>query len=94
MRHQPGPRRSPAHRPLLPLLLLGLLLYVLLPPGTAGPALRSAPGTEVVPTGAPASLPGADAGGGARSWPLPMPSRSGPVGEATRSATVIGSSAA
>ncbi|CAM5678299.1 hypothetical protein SBADM41S_06002 [Streptomyces badius] len=71
MRHRPGPRRSPTHRPLLPLLLLGLLLYVLLPPGPAGPAVRSAPGTEVVPTGAPASLPGADAGGGARSWPLP-----------------------
>ncbi|MFD8473571.1 peptidoglycan DD-metalloendopeptidase family protein [Streptomyces globisporus] len=86
MRHCPGPRRSPAHRPLLPLLLLGLLLYVLLPPGRSGPGGLSVPGKSVtptgastpgravVPTGASASLPGADAevdaDGGARSWPL------------------------
>ncbi|MFF9251365.1 murein hydrolase activator EnvC family protein [Streptomyces globisporus] len=86
MRHCPGPRRSPTHRPLLPLLLLGLLLYVLLPPGRSGPGGLSVPGKSVtptgastpgravVPTGASASLPGADAevdaDGGARSWPL------------------------
>ncbi|MGW6714318.1 murein hydrolase activator EnvC family protein [Streptomyces globisporus] len=82
MRHYPGPRRSPAHRPLLPLLLLGLLLYVLLPPGPAGltgPSVPTGPGTAAVPTGASAALPGADAdvdtdGPGAeagdRSWPL------------------------
>ncbi|MFJ5865921.1 murein hydrolase activator EnvC family protein [Streptomyces parvus] len=72
MRPYPGPRRSPAHRPLLPLLplgLLGLLLFVLLPVGPGGPPVL---------TGAPASVPGTDAGvdhgvnadGGARSWPL------------------------
>ncbi|MFY0515888.1 peptidoglycan DD-metalloendopeptidase family protein [Streptomyces anulatus] len=85
MRHQPGPRRSPAHR--TPLVLLSVfLLYVLFP---AAPA---PPGGSAVPAGAPASLPGAvtgtdsgaeggtggGAGGGmdggadsgARSWPL------------------------
>ncbi len=68
MRHHPGSRRSPAHSlllPLLPLGLLGLLLYVPLPPGPAG---------RPVPTGASVSLPGAHAGvnadRGARSWPL------------------------
>ncbi|MFB8142118.1 murein hydrolase activator EnvC family protein [Streptomyces parvus] len=72
MCHQPGPHRSPAHRPLPPLLplgLLGLLLYVLLPLGATG---------QPVLTGASASLPGVNAGvddgvdadGGARSWPL------------------------
>ncbi|MGW1292191.1 murein hydrolase activator EnvC family protein [Streptomyces sp. NPDC002533] len=71
MRHQPGPRRFPGHRSLLPLLLLGLLLYVLLPPGPAGqpgpggvtgPPTSSAPGTTVVPAGAPVPVPGADTG--------------------------------
>ncbi|WP_075263991.1 M23 family metallopeptidase [Streptomyces sp. Tue 6075] len=71
MRPYPGPRRSPAHRPLLPLLplgLLGLLLFVLLPVGPGGPPVL---------TGASASLPadagvdhGVNADGGARSWPL------------------------
>ncbi|MFD4017480.1 murein hydrolase activator EnvC family protein [Streptomyces sindenensis] len=77
MRHQPGPRRSPARRPLLPLLplgLLGLLLYVLLPPGPAGPAGVPVPDPAAVPAGASASLLGPDAGGdtggGIRSWPL------------------------
>ncbi len=76
MRHHPGPRRSPAHRPLLSLLLLGLLPYVLLPPGPPGSlvhASSSGPPTSGT-AGAPVSLPGADAGvdadGGARSWPL------------------------
>ncbi|MFD5202566.1 murein hydrolase activator EnvC family protein [Streptomyces sp. NPDC058375] len=78
MRHQPGPRRSPIHRPLLPLLLLGVLLYALLPgdapPTPGGPSLRAG---AVVPTGAAASAPKApgpgpvaDADAGARSWPL------------------------
>ncbi|MFH9195919.1 peptidoglycan DD-metalloendopeptidase family protein [Streptomyces anulatus] len=85
MRHQPGPRRSPAHR--TPLVLLSVfLLYVLLP---AAPA---PPGGSAVPTGAPVSSPGAATGtdsgteggtgggagvgtgggadSGARSWPL------------------------
>ncbi|MFE1365884.1 peptidoglycan DD-metalloendopeptidase family protein [Streptomyces anulatus] len=85
MRHQPGPRRSPAHR--TPLVLLSVfLLYVLLP---AAPA---PPGGSAVPTGAPVSSPGAASGtdsgteggtgggagagtgggadSGARSWPL------------------------
>ncbi|MEU2070414.1 M23 family metallopeptidase [Streptomyces anulatus] len=81
MRHQPGPRRSPAHR--TPLVLLSVfLLYVLFP---AAPA---PPGGPAVPAGAPAPAPGAvigrDSGteggagtgldGGAdsgpRSWPL------------------------
>ncbi|MFC8625969.1 peptidoglycan DD-metalloendopeptidase family protein [Streptomyces anulatus] len=85
MRHQPGPRRSPAHR--TPLVLLSVfLLYVLFP---AAPA---PPGGSAAPAGAPASSPGAvtgtdsgaeggtggGAGGGmdggadsgARSWPL------------------------
>ncbi|MFI1245167.1 murein hydrolase activator EnvC family protein [Streptomyces anulatus] len=64
MRHQPGPRRSPAHS--TPLVLLSVfLLYVLLP---AAPA---PPGGSAVPTGAPVSVPGAatgtdtGAGGGA-----------------------------
>ncbi|MEU2402753.1 MULTISPECIES: murein hydrolase activator EnvC family protein [Streptomyces] len=83
MRHHRGPRRSPALRPLLPLLLLGLLLYVLLPAGPGGltgasgptgSSRPSAPGPASVPTGALVSLPGADAGvdadSGARSWPL------------------------
>ncbi|MFI7084852.1 peptidoglycan DD-metalloendopeptidase family protein [Streptomyces anulatus] len=85
MRHQPGPRRSLAHR--TPLVLLSVfLLYVLLP---AAPA---PPGGPAVPTGAPVSSPGAATGtdsgteggtgggagagtgggadSGARSWPL------------------------
>ncbi|MFD0040239.1 murein hydrolase activator EnvC family protein [Streptomyces anulatus] len=85
MRHQPGPRRSPAHR--TPLVLLSVfLLYVLFPAAPAPPA------GAAVPAGAPASSPGAvtgtdsgaeggtggGAGGGmdggadsgARSWPL------------------------
>lgn len=69
MRHQPGPRRSPARRtPFLPLLVL--LLYVLLP------AARPAPGGPAVPAAAAASSPEAGAAtdgstdGGARSWPL------------------------
>ncbi|MDQ0695479.1 MULTISPECIES: M23 family metallopeptidase [unclassified Streptomyces] len=85
MRHQPGPRRSPAHR--TPLVLLSVfLLYVLFP---AAPA---PPGGSAVPAGAPASSPGAVTGtdsgteggtgggagagmdggadSGARSWPL------------------------
>lgn len=74
MRHHRGPRRSSALRPLLPLLLLGLLLYVLLPAGRSGSLVHtsssgpSRPGTA----GASAALPdaGVDAEGGARSWPL------------------------
>ncbi|MEV7115217.1 M23 family metallopeptidase [Streptomyces anulatus] len=85
MRHQPGPRRSPAHR--TPLVLLSVfLLYVLFP---AAPA---PPGGSAVPAGAPAPSPGAVTGtdsgaeggtgggagagmdggadSGARSWPL------------------------
>ncbi|OCC13093.1 murein hydrolase activator EnvC [Streptomyces sp. PTY087I2] len=65
MRHQPGPRRFPAHRPLLLLLFLGLLLYVLLPAGPAGLAGQSVPDTAVVPAGASVSLPDADADAGA-----------------------------
>ncbi len=55
MRHQPGPRRSPAHR--TPLVLLSVfLLYVLFP---AAPA---PPGGSAVPAGAPAPAPGAVTG--------------------------------
>ncbi|WP_097867051.1 murein hydrolase activator EnvC family protein [Streptomyces sp. rh34] len=82
MRHQPGPRRSPARRTPF-LLLLAFLLYALLP---ADPSL---PGRSAVPAGALASWPGAGADadadtnggavdsdtdggtdGGGRSWPL------------------------
>ncbi|MBM7052449.1 M23 family metallopeptidase [Streptomyces durocortorensis] len=75
MRHQPGPRRSPTHRPLLPLLLLGLLLYALLPGAPPTPGGPSARAGAVVPAGATASAlqapdPVGDAGAGARSWPL------------------------
>ncbi|MFD5346716.1 peptidoglycan DD-metalloendopeptidase family protein [Streptomyces anulatus] len=86
MRHQPGPRRSPARR--TPFVLLSaFLLYVLFP------AAPTPPGGSAVPTGAPVSSPGAagsstDSGAeggtgggagagtgggadsGARSWPL------------------------
>ncbi|WP_406240614.1 peptidoglycan DD-metalloendopeptidase family protein [Streptomyces anulatus] len=74
MRHQPGPRRSPAHR--TPFVLLSaFLLYVLFP------AAPTPPGGSAAPTGAPVSSPeaagsGTDSGteGGAdsdaRSWPL------------------------
>ncbi|MFC8706468.1 peptidoglycan DD-metalloendopeptidase family protein [Streptomyces anulatus] len=86
MRHQPGPRRSPAHR--TPFVLLStFLLYVLFP------AAPTPPGGSAVPTGAPVSWPeaagsgtdcgteggtgggaGAGTGGGADSdalnWPL------------------------
>ncbi|MFI7288914.1 peptidoglycan DD-metalloendopeptidase family protein [Streptomyces anulatus] len=63
MRHQPGPRRSPARlAPLLLLLvLLVLQLYVLFP---AGP---SAPGGSAVPAGALASSPGAGADAAVRA---------------------------
>ncbi|RPK90582.1 MULTISPECIES: M23 family metallopeptidase [Streptomyces] len=71
MRHQPGPRRSPALRTLLLLLLMPPLLALC---GQL-PAGRPAPGGAVaVPTGAVASSPGpgadTDADGGGRSWPL------------------------
>ncbi|MEV2262535.1 M23 family metallopeptidase [Streptomyces anulatus] len=57
MRHQPGPRRSPAHR--TPLVLLSVfLLYVLFP--TASMPL----GGSAVPAAAPASSPGAFTGTG------------------------------
>ncbi|MFF2233430.1 peptidoglycan DD-metalloendopeptidase family protein [Streptomyces anulatus] len=78
MRHQPGPRRSPAHRSPF-VLLSAFLLYVLFP------AAPTPPGGSALPTGAPVSSPGAagsstDSGAeggtgggadsGARSWPL------------------------
>ncbi|MFJ6611893.1 murein hydrolase activator EnvC family protein [Streptomyces sp. NPDC091289] len=80
MRHQPGPRRSPALRA-LSLLLLLLLLYVLFPAGPSVPVGAIVPGGAVAPTGAVASVPGPVAGTGAgadtdadddggRSWPL------------------------
>lgn len=84
MRHQPGPRRSPAHRTLL-LPLLALLLYALLPDGPPAPGGPPGPAGAVVPAGATASAPegsapvadadadadaDAQADGGARSWPL------------------------
>ncbi|MFD4339335.1 murein hydrolase activator EnvC family protein [Streptomyces anulatus] len=56
MSHQPGPRRSPAHR--TPFLLLSVfLLYVLLP------AARPAPGGPAVPVAALTSSPEAGAAG-------------------------------
>ncbi|MFB7480701.1 peptidoglycan DD-metalloendopeptidase family protein [Streptomyces anulatus] len=82
MRHQPGPRRSPAHR--TPFVLLSAFLLSVLFPAAPTP-----PGGSAVPTGAPVSSPeaagsgteggtgggaGAGTGGGAdsdaRSWPL------------------------
>lgn len=65
MRHQPGPRRSPAHR--TPLVLLSVFLLYLLFPAAPAP-----PGGSAVPAGAPASSPGTVTGtaSGARSWPL------------------------
>ncbi|MEU3317572.1 M23 family metallopeptidase [Streptomyces sp. NPDC006785] len=65
MRHLPGPRRSPARRTLLPLVLVGLLLYVLLPAGPTGPRPRSGLSTPLAATGASAFVPRAD--GGART---------------------------
>ncbi|MFE6702815.1 murein hydrolase activator EnvC family protein [Streptomyces sp. NPDC057718] len=77
MRHQPGPRRSPTPRPLLPVLLLGLLLFALLPGAPPTPGGPSARAGAVVPTGATTSTPqapdpvaDAEVGAGARSWPL------------------------
>ncbi|MFE3430048.1 peptidoglycan DD-metalloendopeptidase family protein [Streptomyces sp. NPDC059171] len=86
MRHLPGPRRSPARRTLLPLVLVGLLLYVLLPAGPTGPAPRSGLSTPLAATGASVFVPRTDddvrtdggpvadtdpvTDGGARSWPL------------------------
>ncbi|MFF7491300.1 murein hydrolase activator EnvC family protein [Streptomyces rubiginosohelvolus] len=76
MRHHRGPRRSPALRPQLPLLLLGLLLYVLLPAGppggpmhtsSSGPPTSGTAGASVFLTGADAEV---DTDSGARSWPL------------------------
>ncbi len=78
MRHQPGPRRCPAHRTLL-LPLLALLLSALLPDGPPAPGAPPGPAGAVVPAGTTASAPegsapvvdaDADADGGARSWPL------------------------
>ncbi|WP_435238116.1 peptidoglycan DD-metalloendopeptidase family protein [Streptomyces sp. YPW6] len=62
MRHLPGPRRSPARRTLLPLVLVGLLLYVLLPAGLTGPAPRSGLSTPLAATGASAFVPRTDDG--------------------------------
>ncbi|MFF0502795.1 murein hydrolase activator EnvC family protein [Streptomyces fimicarius] len=73
MRHQPAPHRSPAHRTLLPLVLLALPLSLLVLCGLL-PAGPPAPGPAVAPAGAVTALPGADADvsadGGGRSWPL------------------------
>lgn len=81
MRHQPGPRRSPARR--TPLVLLSVfLLYVLFPAaptplgGSAVPAVApaSSPGRSPARTAARAVVRAAGLGGGAdsgaRSWPL------------------------
>ncbi|MET8879835.1 murein hydrolase activator EnvC family protein [Streptomyces rubiginosohelvolus] len=74
MRHLPGSRRSPALRPLLPLLLLGLLLYVLLPPGRSGSLVHTSSSGPSRPGTAKASATPPDAevdtDSGARSWPL------------------------
>ncbi|MGQ4447983.1 murein hydrolase activator EnvC [Streptomyces griseus] len=80
MRRQPAPHRSPAHRTLLPLVLLALPLSLLVLCGLL-PAGPPAPGPRVAPAGAVAALPGADADvdedadasaddDGGRSWPL------------------------
>ncbi|WP_217230840.1 M23 family metallopeptidase [Streptomyces anulatus] len=55
MRHQPGPRRSPAHR--TPLVLLSVFLLYALFPATPTP-----PGGSAVPAVAPASSPRAFTG--------------------------------
>ncbi|MER7885334.1 M23 family metallopeptidase [Streptomyces fimicarius] len=60
MRRQPAPHRSPAHRTLLPLVLLALPLSLLVLSGLL-PAGPPAPGPAVAPAGAVAALPGADA---------------------------------
>ncbi|WP_405464820.1 M23 family metallopeptidase [Streptomyces anulatus] len=81
MRHQPGPRRSPARR--TPLVLLSVfLLYVLFP--AAPTPLGGSAVPAVAPASSPGAFPGTDSGtgggagaglgggadSGARSWPL------------------------
>ncbi|MEU3055468.1 murein hydrolase activator EnvC family protein [Streptomyces griseus] len=60
MRHQPAPHRSPAHRTLLPLVLLALPLSLLVLCGLL-PAGPPTPVPAVAPAGAVAAVPGADA---------------------------------